>query len=200
MIPTTRQILRLSMQQQRSQLTPAQQHSASEQACHFIAAQSWFKQSQHIAFYWAVRGEINLHPLIQQAAQRHKKCYLPVCHPSQNILSFAPYQPGDALCLNPYKIPEPCSKPFRQPAELDLIFMPLLAFDARGNRLGSGQGYYDRTLAYLNTCTYQRKPQRVGVAYDFQQVPMIEAESWDVPLDTLVIYSETGIKSLIQIQ
>jgi 5-formyltetrahydrofolate cyclo-ligase len=69
---------------------------------------------------------------------------------------------------------------------LDVILMPLVAFDGQGNRLGMGAGYYDRTLAFLRHRRHWRKPRIIGLAYEFQRMPALPAEPWDVPLDGII--------------
>jgi 5-formyltetrahydrofolate cyclo-ligase len=64
---------------------------------------------------------------------------------------------------------------------LDVLVMPLVAFDRRGTRLGMGGGYFDRALAGAAS-----RPLRVGVGFDFQEVNEIPAEPWDVPLALIV--------------
>ena len=61
--------------------------------------------------------------------------------------------------------------------------MPLLAFDRRGNRLGYGGGYYDRSFAFLKDQLRPTEPLLVGIAYDFQELPEIAPERWDIALD-----------------
>ena len=63
------------------------------------------------------------------------------------------------------------------------------AFDADGNRLGMGGGYYDRHFAARRTGLW-RRPALVGVAYGFQRVARIERAEWDVPLDAIVTESD----------
>jgi 5-formyltetrahydrofolate cyclo-ligase len=67
-----------------------------------------------------------------------------------------------------------------------VLFVPLVAFDAQGNRLGMGGGYYDSSLAYLRMRRTFRKPKLIGVAYDFQRVAALPCEPWDVPLDAVL--------------
>lgn len=66
----------------------------------------------------------------------------------------------------------------------DAIIVPLLASDARGNRLGYGKGHYDRTLSRLAA-------PRIGVAWDCQIVDAVPCESWDERLDWLVTPTRT---------
>ncbi len=65
-----------------------------------------------------------------------------------------------------------------------LVLVPLIAADARGNRLGFGKGYYDRTLPLYDAL-------RVGVAFDCQVIDHVPAEAWDAPLDWLVTPTRT---------
>ena len=69
---------------------------------------------------------------------------------------------------------------------LDLVFVPLVAFDARGMRLGTGAGYYDRAFAFLARRTRWIHPRLVGLAYSFQQAPHIEGAAHDVLLHAVI--------------
>lgn len=128
---------------------------------------------------------MDLTPLIARALSMGKQCYLPVLSPLyHNRLWFAPYKSGMPLLLNRFGIPEPDANwSMMRPAwTLDLMLTPLVAFDADGNRLGMGGGYYDRTLAYLERRRHWRRPRLLGTAYSFQQVETLPHAEWDVPL------------------
>jgi len=123
--------------------------------------------------------------------------YLPVLNdrPAPR-LRFARYLPGMPLVPNRFGILEP-SLPRRAllPARaIDLLLMPLVAFDVGGNRLGMGGGYFDRTLAFRRRARLWRRPRLVGVGYAFQQVTALPTAPWDVPLDAVV--TERGPVSL----
>ena len=78
---------------------------------------------------------------------------------------------------NRYGIPEPpADVPRSNPGELDIIFLPLVAWDRRGSRLGMGGGIYDRTLEGV------RGPLLVGLAHSLQELDHIPAEPWDIRL------------------
>lgn len=186
----SRSSLRISIRKQRQQLTPTARAEAAATIAQFITNTAWFRCAHHIAFYHAVAGEVDPYPLLLRAHQLGKICYLPVCHPlRRNTLLFVRYKPGDKLIYNRYGIPEPNLKtqPICKPYALGLVFVPLLAVDEQGNRLGSGQGFYDRTFAYLRRSSHHRKPQLVGLAYDFQKVAALSNQPWDVPLDRAVV-------------
>ena len=76
---------------------------------------------------------------------------------------------------------------------MDIILMPLVGFDRKGNRLGMGGGYYDRTLAFINEqqTPYQKLPLLVGVAHSLQEQKHIPAEEWDIRLNSIVTNKES---------
>ena len=104
---------------------------------------------------------------------------------------FAPYRPDSSLQLNRFNIPEPQVRPseWRSASQLDLLLLPLVAFDAQGNRVGMGGGFYDRTLAYLQHRRHWRKPVLIGLAHEVQKTDGLTTQSWDIPLDTIITES-----------
>lgn len=144
-----------------------------------------FRAGKRIAAYLTNDGEIDPQPILARATRLGKRCYLPVLSPAfHDRLWFAPLQPDTRLARNRFGIPEPIAHPcdLLDARDLDVIFLPLVAFDARGHRLGMGGGFYDRSLAFLRLRTNWRKPRLIGLAYDFQRVDALAAQPWDVPL------------------
>jgi 5-formyltetrahydrofolate cyclo-ligase len=98
------------------------------------------------------------------------------------LLVFVGWRPGGELRRNRFGIGEPRGPrlPWRR---LDLVLLPLVAFDAGGGRLGMGGGFYDRTFAALRARRGQwQRPALVGLAHGFQRVAALPREAWDVPL------------------
>lgn len=184
------------MRRQRRGLSPAQRRAAAARLARHVAGHALFRRSRHIACYIANDGELDPMPLIEAAWSMGKTCYLPVLdvvHPSR--LRFTPYHPGSPLAPNRFGIPEPARTPRRRvpPWRLDLILVPLVGFDADGNRLGMGGGFYDQTLGFLRARTHWRKPRLLGIAYDFQQVSHLPADPWDIPLDAIATESRLHV-------
>ncbi len=177
------------MREQRRSLSAHDRKRYSKLLARKLAKTSLFRNSTHIAFYLANDGEMDLAPLMQLAWRMKKRVYLPILSPPfrRHLLYFARYNDGDPLVLNQYAIPEPKVSPRRwlPGRRLELVLTPLVAFDARGNRLGMGGGYYDRTFAYLHNRNNWRRPKLVGIAYDFQQVEQLPGAAWDVPLSAV---------------
>lgn len=177
--------LRQIMRAKRRALSPAERSACARQLARTLVMTHLFQRSRRIAFYLSVRGEMDLGPLMRHALALGKRVYLPVLAPGgAKRLRFAPYEENDKLVLNRFAIPEPAVPPCKQerPASLDLVFVPLVAFDDKGNRLGMGGGYYDRTFAFLKHRRYWQRPKLIGVAYEFQKVECLHTEPWDVPL------------------
>src|SRR5262249_24852318 len=103
-------------------------------------------------------------------------------------IEFLRHDARVALRTNRHGIPEPDPRFARRiPArKLDLVLVPLVAFDAQGWRLGSGAGYYDRALRHLREGRHWRRPRLIGVGYEFQRVERLEPAPWDVPLDAIL--------------
>lgn len=187
-----RPLLRRQLRERRRRLTAAEQHHAAGALARRLGRDTLFRRSRHIAFYLANDGELSLLPLLDRAARMRKHCYLPVVMPDGR-LRFAPYRPGDTLAPNVYGIPEPARAGLRlvDARLLDLVLMPLVAFDAAGNRLGMGGGFYDRSLSYLRHRRHWRKPRLLGIAHEFQRVPALAPQWWDVALDGIATDAAT---------
>lgn len=180
--------LRRQMRGLRTGLTPAARRAAAEAAAGIAAATAQFRHARRVAVYIAVDGELDPEPLVALARAAGKEVYLPVLPPGNSApLSFLPYAAGAQLRPNRLRIPEPAPSAGAQvaPVELDLVLAPLVAFDARGQRLGMGAGFYDRSFAFLKDARTPH-PALIGYAYEVQKVPELAAEPWDVPLAGVV--------------
>ncbi|MBT3045219.1 MAG: 5-formyltetrahydrofolate cyclo-ligase [Candidatus Thiodiazotropha sp. (ex Codakia orbicularis)] len=148
-----------------------------------------FRHSRRIAFYIAVRGEMDPSPLLQLAFDTGKSTFLPVLRerPSRGLW-FAPFTSRSSFTTNRFGIPEPNHNHSKlvMPWTLDLVFVPLIAFDREGNRLGMGGGYYDRTFAFQRKRNHLKGPTLVGLAHEFQQQSQLPVKSWDIPLDAVI--------------
>jgi len=189
--------LRQSIRQKRRAVTAEEAASCAEHLARNTCTHRLVANSHHIATYLAADGEIDPWPLTHKLWLSGKTLYLPVLAPfSRQRLWFARYSPGDRLVANRYGIPEPVVRDLIKPWALDLILMPLVAFDTNGHRIGMGGGYYDRSLAFLHNRQHWQKPRRLGLAYEFQKQVLIEPNPWDIPLDGIAteacIYTACG--------
>ncbi len=178
-----KQQIRSRIQDKRTHLSDSQQLRASTDCAKIILQSSHLTTTNKIALYLQNDGELNPKPLIEALWQQGKSIYLPVIKENTiNSLRFAPYTPTSPMKENKFGIAEPTSGESCPIDSLDVIFLPLVAFDNSGQRLGMGGGYYDRTLAAHKKAHYRK----IGLAYEFQRVDKLPSESWDQTLDLII--------------
>jgi 5-formyltetrahydrofolate cyclo-ligase len=129
-----------------------------------------------VAGVWPLPDEMDLRPLWHALHQRGHPILLPQTPSRGQPLIFRLWQPNATMIPERFGTHHP-DGPVGTPS---LIFVPLLAFDAAGHRLGYGGGYYDRTLATHPAA------QPIGYAHAAQQVPVIPTEPHDHPLPTII--------------
>lgn len=176
------------MRNRRRQLSRDQQESAADGLLRQLTAVPPFRNARRIAFYYPHDGEIDPQPIIEHAWRAGKKCYLPVINHPSLPLRFARHLRQQPTRLNRFGIPEPLvrRRDLVNAHHLQLILVPLIAFDVSGGRLGMGAGFYDRTLAFLGTRKYWHSPIAIGLAHSFQQVDAVPQDPWDVSLSGIV--------------
>ena len=191
-IPFTRQQIRQQIRQRRRALTPEQQTQFALHAADRMMAYPPVLLAQTVAVFLSFDGELDTRPLIDQLWRAGKRVYLPVLHPfSPGNLLFLHYHPSSDLVVNRLNIREPKLdvRDVLPLSQLDVLVTPLVAFDAAGQRLGMGGGFYDRTLQNGR----QHRLQPVGYAHDCQQVDALPTEQWDIPLPAVITPSKTWL-------
>ncbi len=181
----TKTALRRSMRLARALLSSNEQTEKIQQLTHIVIQLPIFIESQHIAAYWPNDSEISALDILMTADKMRKSCYLPKLNPSPIVqMAFIEYHPKDQLIANHLGILEPVldTRKSISPESLDLVLVPLVAFDKHGQRLGMGKGYYDHTFAFRQNHS-QKKPFLLGIAYDLQEAPKLPSNAWDVLLD-----------------
>jgi 5-formyltetrahydrofolate cyclo-ligase len=181
---TGRVELRSRLRAEREHLTAAQRIAAASGVAATLEQLPEFVIDSRVAGYWAVGGEVPLHLVLTALLARGQTWHLPLLA-GDRTLRFAPWQPGAVVVPNRYGIPEPQVDPaaLLAPAALELVLVPLLGFDRRGHRLGTGGGYYDRSFAFLKDIERPAQPVLVGIGYSFQEVPALPDQAWDVRMD-----------------
>ena len=188
--------LRQQFRHIRRSLTPDQQTRHALLIKQNINTLLGFSTQLKIAAYSAVQGEISLSPWI--ADNLNQQIYLPKLYEIITPqLRFAALTEQTTWEKNRFNIVEPdvhwgdCL-PARK---LDIILVPLVAFDRTGCRVGMGGGYYDRSLAFRCSRKKWLKPRLIGVAHSCQEHTQLPRRSWDVPLDTIITENEIIIPS-----
>ena len=138
-----------------------------------------FQNIKIVSSFFSINSEISTNNLNQYIISKNKILTFPVIKKRNKILSFKEFKKNQTLTKGLYNIPEPPSEnPEHLPA---VIFVPCLAFDEDGYRLGYGGGYYDRTFTYFQKINHNFIS--IGFAYEEQKTFKVYTESFDYKLD-----------------
>lgn len=179
-------VIRRRMRKARSAVPAQYRRRLANRAAQRLASLGLLRCGGRIGIYLPFGGELPTQPLIEIAERRGCRVYVPRIIPSSAFrMTFVPLR--GPYRRNRYGIDEPGSLQGSLTARwLDVVILPIVAFDASGTRIGSGAGYYDRALAHLALRKTWRKPVTVGFAYELQRVAALDRRSWDVPLPLIV--------------
>lgn len=136
-----------------------------------------------LAFCWPIRGEYDARHLARTLRGRGALTALPVVVAPRQPLVFREWHPGVELARGPLDIPYPKSSPEVVPTA---VLLPMNGWDQAGYRLGYGGGFFDRTLAAL-----QSRPAVIGISYELARMDTIHPQAWDIPVDWVV--TERGV-------
>lgn len=176
--PTTdKQRLRLQLRARRQRVSGDQRQVAAANAVVQVSELPDWHRATNVAGYLATREEFDCGPLLLTAQRAGKRTFLPGMA-AGTTLHFRRYSAGDSLREARHGIYQPMPTAAEAPvATLNIMFLPLVGWNARGVRLGMGAGYYDRAL-------YRERPGLlVGLGYDCQEYDDLPYDTWDVPLD-----------------
>lgn len=177
----SRSSLRRAFREKRSVLTKQQQASAAQEVLKQAIAYKIFDDCSRVAIYLTNEGELDTQPLIEYLWAQGKEVYLPVLHPfSKGYLLFLRYTPSTVMKANNFGILEPILNVMTlcPIAQLDIVLTPLVAFDEKGNRMGMGGGFYDRTIKGIAS----KQSRLIGLAHDCQKTVSLPIQVWDIPL------------------
>ncbi len=171
-----RQAERSRLRHLRNRMLPNEQIAASIQLADQLSTFTVYNQAKAIASYLTNDGEIFTNEIHRRAWANNKNIALPVIRDKRQ-LQFALYKDQDTLANGPWGIQQPKNLAFIDDEAIDLVLVPLVGFDRRGNRLGRGGGFYDRFLSHCSSAT------TIGLAHDFQHIQNLPASDWDIALD-----------------
>ncbi len=177
--------IRKQMLALRQDLSPDQAAAACGYVCEKLLAIPLPSRSV-IAGYRAIRGEVNITQALIGMHDRKVPLCLPTVSAPQRIMQFLAWRPKMALRKGAYGTFEPDGVEILVPT---VLWVPLVAFDRRGYRLGYGGGYYDATITFLKKTNPSLRA--IGAAYSFQEVEALPNQPHDVALDMVVTEKET---------
>jgi 5-formyltetrahydrofolate cyclo-ligase len=185
-----RNVLRRHLKKLRRAVPPAQRRAAGEAVARHIRHSFNLRPGLRIAVYAPLPSELDTAALMRLGERHRCRIYLPrLTDLRRRRMQFV--AAGGAMRRNHLGIMEPVLLRRLAARNLDLVFVPLVGFDAKGERLGMGAGYYDRAFAFLRHRSHWNHPRLIGLAYSFQQVRHIEGASHDVRLNAVI--TEKGL-------
>jgi len=131
--------------------------------------------------YLEIGDELSVRPAMERHRAAGGQCALPVVTGAEAPLDFRQWSPGSELEDGPFRTRHPIAgSPELTP---DVVLVPLLAFDAKGYRVGWGGGFYDRTLSNLRN---RGVVIAVGAAFSAQRFDAVPRDRHDQPLDWVI--------------
>lgn len=182
----SRDWLRQTALARRQALSAAQAQRWSERIQPRALALPSFGGARAVALYSPIHNEVDTASLLDHGLARGKRVFLPRWNGSG--FAFAQITRPDELVPGRFGIAEPVSALGLTVADRRelLVFVPGVVFDGQGHRLGRGSGSYDRLLD-----PYRGSVTAVGLAYEFQVVDAVPAQSWDFAMDFIVTEERT---------
>jgi len=171
--------LRREARAARAELSADDREKASNKIADTVIRSSWFRRSKFIACYLSTQEEVDTWLLIDRAWRMKKRIFAPII--KKNLtMEFCELTAESKLVFNQYGLAEPQDGEIIAPRALDLVITPVVAFDADGNRIGMGGGYFDRTFSFLANRQYLFHPKLIGLAFSCQRVEKIAPNPWDI--------------------
>lgn len=182
-----KQQIRKNAAQCRKKLDEFQRREKSYRIQREILALPAYRDSRIVMVYLNFREEVETGWIVQEALDCGKKLAVPYC-PGNDIIPCLINDIDHDIGQGKFGVPEPLQDRIKtvDPEEIDLVLVPGVAFDLKGNRLGYGKGYYDRFLPKV-----RKDAPVIGLAFACQLVESIEAEEQDFKMTLLV--TENGI-------
>lgn len=166
----------------RTMLTEMEKRSAAQEVFDRLEKTAAFLLADKILMYHSLPDELLTHEFLSKWASR-KHFFLPRVNGVD--LEILPYEES-RLELGSFHIEEPTGSNTVDPSEIELIVVPAVAYDRKGNRLGRGKGFYDRLLK-------STKATKIGVGYEFQLYDELPTEPHDVGMDMVITQTTTVI-------
>jgi len=186
MTTESQQIRKCFLSKRASLPLTTQQQASAKALLHWQSSR--LPVARTIAAFWSVKGELPTQPLLDWLLENRKSTLLPkLCPEVKGSLYFAEYNNSTPLITDRYGIPSPDVPPNQAfPIEkIDIIIMPLVATDTKGNRIGMGKGYYDKTLSSIRDT--RPAPLLIGWCYSWQVLENeLKPAPWDIPIDGII--------------
>ena len=190
-IKRAKDIIRQESSARRDALSIEERASRSARICEFAEGLVSFRHADIVLLYAPIKSEIDVMPIAVSALEKGKKVAFPRCDKETRTMKFHFITSFDDFEIGAYGIREPKEElPIfdpKDPQGVAVCFLPGLAFDAYGYRLGYGKGYYDKFLNSYSGCT-------IGVTYTELIGDPLPKGKFDIPCN--IMLTEKGVKAI----
>ena len=170
--------LRDAIRAKKRAMTPEEIEERSAQLGELLAGSPAYREADTIYGYLPYNQEVRTVPMLERALLEGKRVAVPKVYGEE--MRFIYLTDLSKVAKGYSGIPEPVGDGPVADDPRALVLMPGLAFDRKGHRIGYGGGFYDKFLA--------REPEHptIALCYDFQLLPELETEEFDIPVDTVL--------------
>lgn len=173
-----KQELRAAIRAKKRAMTPEEIEARSRKLGQLFAESEAYRAADTIYGYLPYNQEVRTVPMLERALADGKRVAVPKVYGDE--MRFICMTDLSQVAKGYSGIPEPIADTPVADDPHALVLMPGLAFDPQGHRIGYGGGFYDKFLA--------REPEHptLALCYDFQMLPQLETEEFDIPVDTVL--------------
>jgi len=195
MLQMTKPQIRSLLKEQRNQLSPHERINLDGLLRERLFQSKAYQDCMNLFIFVSFQSEVDTHEIIRQALAQGKRVYVP--RVETNTMDFYKITSLEGLIPSNYGVLEPIkleANRYKEESLMDsnsishnLMLLPGLAFDKKGNRIGYGAGFYDKYFAtHLKIAFY-----KIALGYDFQIFEGIPADEYDIKVDTIITPSQT---------
>ncbi|MDE5901815.1 MAG: 5-formyltetrahydrofolate cyclo-ligase [Muribaculaceae bacterium] len=167
--------IRRKINSMRRMLSEEERMAAADDVFARLEQTAAFLMADKVLMYHSLPDELSTRSFLRKWGDR-KHFFLPRVNGVD--LDILPYEES-RLELGSFHIEEPTGSDTVDPADIELMIIPAVAYDRRGNRLGRGKGFYDRLLGSVGAT-------KIGIGYEFQLIDELPVEEHDVPMDMVI--------------
>jgi len=188
--PAEKETLRHAVKTRRGSLGPDWMRNMSEAIEATVLDLDIFHKARTVACYLSTPAEVQTGTILDVCWNRGKRVCVPAWYAAKKAYKLAWLESNEKTVKGPCGILQPEKPILADPAEVDIVIVPGLAFDRRGNRLGHGGGHYDRLLSGRKLL----RAFRIGLAFGFQLVDAVPVNKADKRMN--VVVTEDGVAIL----
>lgn len=167
----------------RAQFSPAWSREASAKIAERVLARPEVRSATTVGCYLATLHEVQTQALIAKLAAAGKRIFVPAWNRATLGYAMSEYAPNEPMHAGHLGVQEPMNPRWAQ-AYIEVMLVPVVAFDRHLNRLGHGGGNFDRLLS-------SHAGTKIGLAFEAQRLAAVPFEPHDVPLNLVVTEQRT---------